>query len=255
MRGYDGASYGDGMADVYDEWYPEPTDTDLCVAALADLAGDGPVLELGAGTGRLALPLARLGLEVHALDGSERMIERLTAKATDTHLTTFVADMGGPLPAGPYSLVFVAVNTFFSLVDDGAQQATMGRVAQSLEHGGRFVVEAFVPESTDGGDHVDVRDLTADRVVLSISRTDPAAQRASGQFVEFRDGEPVRLRPWAIRWATPEQLDALARAAGFELEHRWGGWDRRPFGPESISHVSVYRRLDGPLHQLGPQRT
>ena len=255
MRGYDGASYGDGMADVYDDWYPEPADTDACVAALADLAMGGTVLELGAGTGRLVLPLARRGLDVHALDGSERMIERLIAKARGARITTFVADMGGPLPPGPYSLVFVAVNTFFGLVDDGAQQATMNRVARTLGDGGRFVIEAFVPESTDGGDHIDVRDLAADRVVLSISRTDPVAQRSSGQFVEFRDGQPVRLRPWAIRWATPEQLDALALGAGLVLEHRWGGWDRRPFGSDSVSHVSVYRRSGAPLHQPGPETT
>lgn len=242
MRGYDGSSYGDGMADVYDDWYPEPPDTDTCVATLALLADHGSVLELGAGTGRLAIPLARTGLEVHALDGSARMIERLVAKAPDVRIATSVGDMGGPLPSGPFSLVFVAVNTFFGLVDDGAQEAAMQRVADALQPGGRFVIEAFVPASAPDGDRIDVRNLTADRVVLSISRTDAGAQRASGQFVELRDGEPVRLRPWAIKWATPEQLDRIAAACGLVLEHRWGGWDRRDFGPDSTAHVSVYRR-------------
>lgn len=255
MRGYGGSSYGDGMADVYDDWYPEPPDTDACVATLAALADGGPVLELGAGTGRLAIPLARLGLEVHALDGSARMIERLDEKAHGVQITTAVGDMGGPLPPGPFSLVFVAVNTFFGLVDEGAQESAMKRVANTLCTGGRFVVEAFVPEAAADGDRVDVRELAADRVVLSISRTDASSQRASGQFVELRDGQPVRLRPWAIRWATPEQLDLIASTAGLVLEHRWGGWDRRGFGPESASHVSVYRRPGGALHEVGPGTT
>jgi SAM-dependent methyltransferase len=241
VRGYDGSSYGDGMAEVYDDWYPTPTDTEDCVNTLANLAGGTRVLELGAGTGRLAIPLAQRGLEVHALDGSARMIERLRAKSGADTITTYVSDMGAPLPPGPFGLVFVAVNTFFGLIDEGAQAAAMQHVAAVLTRPGRFVVEAFVPEAQLSGDRVDVRDLTADRVVLSVSRTDATTQRASGQFIEFRDGEPVRLRPWAIRWATTEQLDACAAVSGFTLEHRWASWDRTPFGPESAGHVSVYR--------------
>lgn len=241
MRGYDGSSYGDGMAEIYDDWYPAPSDTEVCVSTLAALADGASVLELGAGTGRLAIPLAQRGLDIHALDGSARMIERLQTKSGAETVTTHVSDMGAPLPPGPFGLVFVAVNTFFGLIDEGAQAAAMRHVAAVLTRPGRFVLEAFVPEARLDGDRVDVRDLTTDRVVLSVSRTDTTTQRASGQFIELRDGQPVRLRPWAIRWATTDQLDALAAAAGFTLEHRWGSWDRSPFGPDSTSHVSVYR--------------
>lgn len=241
MRGYDESSYGDGFADVYDDWYAAPADTDACVSALARLADGHPVLELGAGTGRLAIPLVQQGLTVDALDGSAEMLARLAAKPGGERVHCHVGDMAGPLPEGPYGLVFVAVNTFFAILGPEAQQRTFHTVAAHLAEGGRFVIEAFVPDAQHEGDRVEVRDLAADRVVLSISRTEAGTQQAIGQFVELRDGQPVRLRPWAIRWATLDQLDAMAAAAGFVLESRWSNWLGAPFDTDSANHVSVYR--------------
>ena len=100
-----------------------------------------------------------------------------------------------------------------------------------------------MPDPDKAGDGVHVRTLTAERVVLAITSTDLDAQRAFGQLVELVDGEPVRLRPWAVRWSTPEQLDAMAAAAGLLLEHRWSDWRGEPFGPDSTRHVSVWRRI------------
>lgn len=249
MRGYDESSYGDGMADVYDDWYASPPDTDACVATLvrlARLATGGRVLELGAGTGRLAIPIAGAGLGVDALDGSAEMLHRLAAKAGGELVTCHVGDMGGDLPSGPFALVFVAVNTFFGILGDDAQEQTMRRIADRLVPGGRFVVEAFVPDAQHEGDRVEVRDLAADRVVLSISRTQAGTQQAMGQFVELRDGAPVRLRPWAIRWATVAQLDTMAAAAGLEREARWADWTGAAFDTDSAHHVTVYRRPADP---------
>jgi hypothetical protein len=97
-------------------------------------------------------------------------------------------------------------------------------------------------EETRSGSYVDVRAIEADRVVLTVSTSDAAAQRTDGQFVELAQGQPVRLRPFALRWAKPDQLDAMAVAAGLEREHRWAGWDGAAFDADSPSHVTVYRR-------------
>jgi len=242
MRGYDESSYGDGFADVYDDWYAAPADTEACVAALARLAEGRPVLELGAGTGRLAIPLAEQGLPVVALDGSAEMLTRLAAKPGGDRVRCHVGDMGSELPSGPFGLVFVAVNTFFGILGAEAQGRAMRHVTERLMPGGRFVIEAFVPDAQHEGDRVEVRDLAADRVVLSISRTEAGTQQAMGQFVELRDGAPVRLRPWAIRWATVDQLDAMAAAAGLTLESRWSNWLGAHFDTDSAHHVSIYRR-------------
>jgi SAM-dependent methyltransferase len=239
--GYEPSSYGDGIADVYDDWYSE-LEIDGPVAALAALAGAGPVLELGIGTGRLALPLAAGGLAVSGVDASSAMIARLRAKPGGERLEVVAGDMAGTEPSGPFTLVFAAVNTFFGLTSEADQQRCFHAVAARLVPGGHFVIEAFVPDPRQAGDDVQVRTLRVDRVVLNVTRTDVDAQTAIGQFVELVDGQPVRLRPWAIRWSTPAELDRMAEHAGLVLEHRWEGWRAEPFGPDSPRHVSVWRQ-------------
>lgn len=249
MQGYGPASYGDGMADVYDEWYGRSGDTDAAVEHLATLAGSGRVLELGAGTGRLALPLAERGLAVDAVDASAAMLDRLRAKDPDGRVGARVADMAEPdgWPPGPFSLVVVAVNTLFNVTAEAGQRACLRGAADRLAPGGRLVVEAFVPaEDRTAGTALSVRTVATDHVVLLASSTDPAAQEVFGHFVELRDGAPVRLRPWHVRWATPEQLDGMAAAAGLHLEARSAGWRGEPFDADSASHVSVYRRPVSP---------
>lgn len=248
MEGYGPETYGDAFADVYDDWYRGVSDIDTTVAFLGELAGDGATLELGVGTGRLAIPLARTGRKVTGVDTSAAMLARLHAADADGRIETIHGDMVTDLPDGPFALVFVAYNTIFNLTADGSQQACFHAVATRLAPGGRFAVEAFVPdEPPRRGDDVSVRTLAADRVVLSISRHDPSTQVAEGQFVELSEAAGVRLRPWSIRYTTPDQLDAMAAAAGLELEARHEDAGRTPFDPEtSPRHLSVYRRPDRP---------
>lgn len=249
MQGYTPSSYGDGLADVYDEWYADVSDVAATVRALAALAGAGPVLELGVGTGRLALPLADVGLAVHGVDASPAMIERLRAKDPAGTVTVHVGDMVEALDSSdlpPFSLVFVAYNTLFNLTSPGAQAALFGAVAERLAPGGRFVVEAVVPRAAAStGDHVGVRSLGVDHVVLSVSVHDAAGQTADGQFVEITETGGVRLRPWSIRWSTPAQLDAMAVAAGLALERRAASFEALSAGrdePVDDRHVTVYHR-------------
>ena len=241
MEGYDSRSYGAAFADVYDDWYQGISDVDATVATLLDLTPPGSaVLELAVGTGRLAVPLAAagaaVGVRVAGIDASPEMLARLAQRDPAGLVTAIDGDMVADLPPGP----FVAYNSLFNLTAAGAQAACFAAVAERLGPGGRFVVEAFVPdEPFRDGDDVSVRTLTADRVVLSVSRHVAAAQSAEGQFVEFTNGA-VRLRPWAIRYATPAQLDAYATAVGLTLEHRWDDFTRAEFTSASVRHVSVY---------------
>jgi hypothetical protein len=147
------------------------------------------------------------------------------------------------MPAGPFDAVLVAYNTLFNLLTQERQQACFAAVEQRLTPRGAFVVEAFVP-SPQAGSQVTVRSLAVDRVVLSVSVHDHGSQVAEGQYVELTEGAGVRLRPWSIRYAAPEELDAMASEAGLVLGARWGDFDRRPFTEDSDRHVSVYRRAD-----------
>jgi ubiquinone/menaquinone biosynthesis C-methylase UbiE len=249
VEGYDRATYGDRFASVYDDWYAGITDADACAALVAEYAdvdrdaGGGPVLELGVGTGRLALPIAALGLEVVGVDASSAMLERLAAKASAAGIASvepLLGDMACP-PVGEraFAVVLVAYNTLFNLVDVADQARCFSSVAELLVPAGSFLVEAFVPDAHRPTSSVVPRTITADRVVLDVSRSDPVAQEAMGQYVDITEGA-IALRPWHIRWQTPEQLDAMAAAAGLELADRWSGWDRTPFGPDAPSHVSRY---------------
>src|SRR2546423_5013266 len=115
MEGYGPATYGDRIADTYDELYEETLDTDCAVEALAALAGDGPVLELAIGTGRLALPLAERGLEVHGIDASEAMVAKLRDKPGGDRIPVTMGDFADVAVDGRYALIFVAFNTLFGL--------------------------------------------------------------------------------------------------------------------------------------------
>jgi SAM-dependent methyltransferase len=241
VEGYDDRSYGRAFADVYDDWYASVGDRGATVAALAATAGNprGRILELGVGTGRLAIPLAERGLHVHGVDSSPEMLAVLAAKPGGAHVRATCGDMVEDLPGGPFDVVVAAYNTLFNLRSADRQQACFDAVASRLAVGGSFFVEAAVFEA-DRDDHVVVRSMSAEHVVLSVSRHDPERQVAEGHFVELRDGAPVRLRPWAIRWSSPAELDAMAVAAGLTLVERRADFAGRPFDEASVTHVSRY---------------
>jgi SAM-dependent methyltransferase len=249
VEGYEASTYGDRFADVYDDWYGDVTDAAACTAKIAELsaaAGGGPVLELGVGSGRLALPLAARGIEVHGIDASEAMVARLRAKPGGDAVTVTVGDMGelAVVAPQPFAVVLVAFNTFFNLGSEAAQRRCLARVAALLAADGWFVIEAFVPNAAEGtgiDGAVTPRQITADEVVLSVSQRDRAAQTITGQHVHVTEAG-IRLRPWHLRYATPAQLDAMAADAGLALAWRAGGWEGEPFTEDSAVHVSAYRR-------------
>ena len=251
VEGYDASTYGDRFADVYDDWYAHVTDAEACcdrVAALCAAVGGGPILELGVGSGRLALPLAARGLEVHGIDASTAMVDRLRSKPGGDAVHVTVGDMADldldAPPAGGFAVVLVAFNTFFNLGTEGAQQRCLDRVAEVLAPEGLLVLEAYVPDDADG-DGIDgaltPRHITTDEVVLSVSQRDRATQTVTGQHVHITEAG-IRLRPWHLRYATPEQLDAMAATAGLELVWRAAGWREEIYTDHSGTHVSAYHR-------------
>jgi SAM-dependent methyltransferase len=249
MRGYQPESYGEGIADVYDEWFGDVGDVAATVTFLDSLvtARPGRFLELAAGTGRLAIPLADLGHDVTGVDISAAMLDRLRAADAAGRVTTIHGDMVDDLPERQFDVVFVAFNSLFMLTDPHRQAACFGAVAARLAPAGAFVVDAFVPwEPPRGGPHFDVRALAADRVVLDFTVTDAVAQTVAGHYVELVDGQPVRLRPHELRWSRPAELDEWASAAGLVLAERLADVRRDEFTDDSPFHLSVYRHAAGP---------
>ncbi len=244
MDGYEPSSYGDAFADVYDEWYGDVSDVEGTVAAVVELAAGRPVLELGVGTGRLALPIAARGLEVHGIDASEAMIERLRSKPGADAVTATVADMAGfSFTPGHFGVVLAAFNTFFNLTSAQAQAACLERVSASLAPDGFLVVEAFLPSEppAQATGALEVRDVGIDRVHLTATWRDPVAQTVAGQHIEISE-TGIGLRPWFLRYASPDELDAMAAHAGLALQERWSDWQRHPFDAGGDRHVSVYAK-------------
>jgi len=247
VDGYTPRTYGDAFADVYDDWYADAGDPAAAVATLAALAGGGAVLELGVGSGRLAAPLAGTGCEVWGVDASPAMLERLAARPGGAAVRAVAGDMADPGAAlagtghPPFAVVAAAFNTFFLLTTEAAQAACLRSAASLLAPGGRVALECFVPAEPPASVErvLEPRTVALDHVVLTVSTHDPVAQRVVGQHLELRESG-TRLRPWVVRYATPDQLDELAAAAGLRLAERWGGWDRSPFDDAAPMHVSLY---------------
>ena len=240
---YGPETYGDRIADVYDHFHTLPEDTEAAVGVLAELAGDGPVLELAIGTGRLALPLAARGLEVHGIDASEGMVAKLREKPGGDAIPVTIGDFADVAVDGTFSLVFVGFNTFFALLTQEDQVRCFANAAARLADGGVFALEGFFPDlgRFDRNQRPNVTTVEVDEVLLDTARHDPVAQRIDSAHVVIRDGS-VRLYPIRLRYAFPSELDLMARLAGLELKERWGSWKREPFTAESGRHVSVYGR-------------
>lgn len=243
MEGYGSATYGDRIADIYDSLYEDTLDTAAAVETLAELAGAGPVLELAIGTGRLALPLAQRGLEVHGIDASERMIEKLRAKPGGDAIRVTLGDFADVAVEGSYSLIFLVFNTLFALLTQEEQLRCFSNAGKHLADGGVFVVEAFMPDLArfDRGQRTQVYRVDAEHVMLDASRHDPVEQRVDSQHLVLSE-EGTKLYPVSIRYAFPSELDLMARLAGLRLRDRWGTWQRDPLTAQSARHVSVYAR-------------
>jgi SAM-dependent methyltransferase len=241
MNFYADETYGERVAGVYDEWYAEFNP--LAIDALAELAQNGRALELGIGTGRIALPLSERNVEVHGIDAASSMISRLRSKPGGAFIPVTKGSFADVSVDGEFALVYVVFNTFFALASQDEQVRCFRNVAAHLSPGGCFVIEAFVPDITrfDHGQTNWATKVTEDRVELDVGRHDAATQKVVSQKVVITDGN-VRLYPVQIRYAWPSELDLMAQLAGLRLRERWSNWRREPFTSESGMHISIYQK-------------
>lgn len=240
---YDASTYGDRIAERYDTWFSFAAETEAAVEFLAGLAGDGRALELGIGTGRVALPLAARGVPVRGIDASARMVEQLRAKPGGRDLPVMIGDFADVAVDGTFALIYVANNTFFGLRTQEEQVRCFERVAEHLEPGGAFVIDAFAPDLTrfDRGQRVNVAGIDTSEVRLDVNMHDALQQQIVGHHVVLTE-RGAEFYPVQIRYAWPSELDLMARLAGLRLAERFGGWRREPFTAASTRHISVYRR-------------
>jgi SAM-dependent methyltransferase len=237
------ASYGPEWAAIWDQEFGTRPDTHDAVRTLADLADGRPVLELGIGTGRLALPLVEKGLTVSGVDNSPWMIEQLKAKPLGKEIDVVEGDFATATVEGEYGLVFISSHALFALTSQEQQVRCFENAAAHLVPGGVFAIEVMSPQSgaLENG-RCWTTNVGADSLTMFVSTADHVSQQMRMCHFTINGDGTARLRPAASRYAWPAELDLMARIAGMRLRERWGGWDQRPFTAQSTLHVSVYER-------------
>lgn len=241
MAPHDASTYGEHIAEVYDHWPGVPANAAAAVEFLAPLAKSRRALELGIGTGRVALPLAARGVKVHGIDASPAMVAELRRKSGGDAIPVEIGNFADVRIGGRFALVYVVFNTFFALLTQNEQVQCFARVAKRLTPGGAFVIEAFIPDLSrfDRGQRTSTLLLDDDRAIIDAATIDYASQVVRSQHILVSDAG-VRRYPVVLRFAYPSELDLMARLAGMRLRERLGGWDRSPFTSSSAAHVSVY---------------
>jgi SAM-dependent methyltransferase len=239
--------FGEHVASRYDEWDAaafEPAAVDPVVDFLAGLAGDGAALELGIGTGRIALPLAARGVHVHGIELSSAMVARLKAKPGSEAIGVSVGDFATTRVDEMFALAYLVVNTIMNLTTQAEQVACFRNVAAHLAPGGCFVVEVGVPQlrRLPPGDTVRAFDISPER--LGFDEYDVAAQGLVSHHYRTVDGA-LDVVSVPFRYVWPSELDLMAQLAGMTLHERWGGWRQEPFTSDSEMHVSVWEKASG----------
>ncbi len=237
--------FGEPVAETYDEYSAQmfrPEAVDPVVDFLAELAGGGAALELGIGTGRIALPLAARGVLVHGIDLSEAMVARLRAKPGGDAIPVTIGDFATTTVDGTFSLAYLVFNTIGNLTTQDEQVACFENAAAHLEPGGCFVIEVGVPDlqRLPRGESFVVFHVGDTHV--GVDEYDVANQGLVSHHFQQTEGATFQRSSGPFRYVWPSELDLMARIAGMRLRERWSGWKREPFTSESTKHVSVWEK-------------
>jgi len=240
----DDGYFGESIAATYDESAAhlfDPAVVGPAVDFLVELARDGRALELGIGTGRIALPLAQRGVPVHGIELSQAMAARLHAKPGSEHIGVTIGDFATTTVDGAFSVAYLVRNTIMNLTTQEAQVACFLNVAAHLEPGGCFVIEVLVPGLQRLPPGQTIQDFRLSETKWGLDEYDVATQGLISHHFTFLDG---RITRWSIpfRYAWPAELDLMAQLAGMSLRERWSGWKREPFTSDSREHVSVWQK-------------
>ena len=219
----------------------DPAVVDPVVDLLVELAGGGRALELGIGTGRIALPLARRGVPVHGIELSKAMAAKLRAKPGGEEIGVTIGDFATTSVEETFSVAYLVFNTIENLTTQAAQVACFRNVATHLEPGGCFVIEVGVPELRRLPPGETARVFHVSETRWGIDEYDVASQGLTSHHFELVEDRLERVSV-PFRYVWPAELDLMAELAGMTLRERWSGWNREPFTSESRKHVSIWEK-------------
>lgn len=236
--------FDDRIASTYDEKNANLEVPDVVTPAvdfLVEMARGGRALELGLGTGRIALPLSRRGVRVSGIELSPEMVEQFKKKPGSETIDVAIGDFATARVDASFALAYLVRNTITNLTSQEAQVDCFVNVASHLAPGGRFVIEVYIPELRRLPPGETMRTFDATPTHLGVEEYDAATQIAYSHHYWFGAG-PTEKFSAPFRYVWPSELDLMARIAGMSLRERWSDWHRDPFTHESRSHVSVWEK-------------
>lgn len=242
---FEASAYGDHIAAIYDDVYPHTPDVDLAAEFISELAPQGTVLELGVGTGRLALPLADAGLRVHGVDASTGILEQLAKRDPDGRVTASVADFTKELPDGQFDVVLIGLNTLFMVPERDWQINALRLMRERLAPGAVAIVETYNPWYYHrlSEPRVEVHHLGEEELMVDTAYVNRAEQRVVIVHSRLAGGAPTKFVE-VSRYAWASELELMAKVAGLRLRERHAGWDRSPVTDDSVRYISVFEADD-----------
>lgn len=243
MDYYMDETYGERIAGVYDEWYSEFDPA--AIQALTELAHGGNALELGIGTGRLAIPLLQAGVNIQGIDVSESMVAGLRKKPEGEKIPVTMGNFADVGVDGQFSLIYVAFNTFFSLLTQDEQVRCFQNVARHLTADGVFVIEVFVPDMTrfTAGQVMRVTRLGEHEVHIDATEIEFDKQVVDTQHIVLTE-QGTRFYPVRLRYIWPSEMDLMANLSQLQLRERWSDWKKTRFTSKSQNHISIYEHRE-----------
>jgi len=239
MEEYNNDTFGEFIAEKYDTWF-SGADPNM-IECLFEYTKGGKALELGIGTGRVAIPLRDKGLKINGIDSSPSMVSKMHQKTKGEKIPVKIQSFAKFDTDVKYDLIFVVFNTFFGLLKQSEQISCFQSVAAALKQDGRFVIEAFVPDlgRFDRGQSTRTSDITSNSIRLESSQHDLETQTVISQIVNI-SSKGIELFPIKIRYAWPSEIDLMAQLSGLKLLSRWSDWKKSVFSSRSEHHISTY---------------
>jgi SAM-dependent methyltransferase len=215
------------------------------VEFLTELAGEGPALEFGIGTGRIAIPLHEAGIAVTGIDLSPHMVAKLHERPGGEDIAVTIGNIANATVDGAFSLVYAIWNTFINLMTQEEQVDCFRNAARHLAPGGYFVTETMSPlpdlRRLPPGEKV--RSFSIETGAFGFDEFDLIGQHITSHHYWTENG---RLESWSspCRYVWPSELELMARIAGLTLQERWANWTRDPLTVESSAVISVWSKPD-----------
>ncbi len=244
MRDWCFRGYAQLYADQYDVLFGDRDNPDVVTRRIRDLAAGGAVLEFGVATGRIALPLAAAGVEVHGIDYCEEMLSNLRSRPGGERIPVTLGDFRHVLVDRPFSVVLALFCTLFMVTTQEDQIRCFENAARHLRPGGLFIVEGFVHDRARfvKGQHIQVKELEANSVSIQVSCHDALQQHLDTQRIGLSPAG-IKLMPNRLRYIWPSELDLMGRIAGFRLRERWSDWYGGRFTADSEQYIAIYERV------------